>query len=166
MRRVTLILILALVAGNAGALTAQAPSDVYEAVLQRIGDDLERTPVVLNNTVVGIECIRGGCKEPWMGTFTREWLEHARTVGWIVDFCVSHGYCSRRDRDPVPGSALVMLSTLRPCGVDCVDVIAHQIIPHSGNAARQVYVRYRLTRYRDVWTVTEAEQIAHGFVHG
>lgn len=156
---VTLALLL-----TASPAAAQTPTDLYEPVLHRIRERHLGAPLNLNNTTVRLDCLRGGCKEPWAGTLSREWLEAARSRGLIENYCVSYGYCTRTAVKRISGSVGVMFTTERPCGEGCAEVIANEVVQVTERSAAQFHMLYRLTRTSEGWAITSVTEVAHGYL--
>ena len=115
-----LIIFLAVLFLGTAPVSAQ-PTELYEPVLQHMQTQHPGKPLVLNNTVVKVDCLTGGCEQPWAGTLPRAWLEKVQARGLIADFCVSHGYCGQTAGGPIPGAIDVMLTSATQIGRGFVD---------------------------------------------
>lgn len=153
---------------QASPLLAQVATslELYEVVIQEIREKHPGMPLNLNNTVLRLECQRGGCNEPWAGTLPQEWLANARSRGLIANYCISYGYCNRTAIPRIPGSIGVMFTTERPCGEGCVELVAHETVPVNPRSEEQVYNLYRLERATGGWAVTSVKEIARGHLDG
>lgn len=161
----TAILLLA-VFSSAAIASAQDIPQAYTAILGEMNREFPDSPVILNNTIIKIECHRGGCGgEPWAGTFGRSGLEEIRSRDLIANFCVSFGECSDVDDSvDVSGGTLIMMSTIGEREDGAVEVIARLIRPDGPNSARQEYYRFTLRRESNCWIVSSTELIASGFI--
>lgn len=160
---------LLLLASASGA--EPTPPEVYEPVLQHIYEQHPDRPLILFSTVVKIECIRGGCAEPWARDLPNEWLARAHARNMISDYCkYRSGACVRANGEVVLTSSLsvlwVMLSTGRSCGAGCVEVFGHFVEPSGERSARQWWTLYTLRSHEGSWVVQKAERSGFGYLDG
>jgi len=162
-----IIVMIGFVAIVAAPLRAQIPEYAYETVLQHIGEEYPENPIVLNNTIANIQCMpRGGCPEPWAGTFRRDWLEHLRARGIIGDFCVSFGSCSATAGPRPPWAVQVLLSTASGCGEGGFTIKANHMVPQKPDSAvRGIYMVYTLVSTSTGWRVASAVQVGSSYIN-
>ncbi len=146
--------------------TAQTAPAMYEAVLRYMQQQDPARSVVLYDTILKQDCIKGGCEEPWAGSLPQSWLEQARSKGLIRGFCAYRsGFCADSAGEPAApaGAVVVQLTTPRSCGRACAEVLAIQSLSSSPGSATLLYVLYRLTCGREGWSVTSASELATGY---
>jgi hypothetical protein len=170
MNRISICCLLPLAAGilavGAGAAEAQDSLEVYLPVLEQLRESYANAPVYLFTSRLRIECVRGGCDEPRVGSLPEEWLSAVRGQGLIRGSCrYDRGMCAGPD-----GTALVdrrgayaMLGTSRACGEECMETLIEVTAGEEKGLVRRT-TSYRLTRAEGKWRVESTTPIGWSII--
>lgn len=149
---------------------AQPSPSLYEPILQHMQKEFSPRPLILYDSPLKVECLRGGCIEPWAPRFSNTWLEKAKSRQLIAEFCTyQQGLCTQSTGEHVhvTGAIYVTLTTEQRCKGGEIEVLVTLLM--DGGVARTAlkrYMLYRLIPAPDGWTLVSATKLADGYIDG